>query len=573
MYILGIAGMGTDDMKGHLAAIGHDPSAALIKDGRLIAAAEEERFVRVKHAQGFFPYNAIKFCLEKEGIDITEVDHIVNNFDTNLDFKNQFFSRNLYFNPIRVLKQGIWDRMMYQSYSNNITRLAHFLKKQAKDVPSLIKKFRMIEHHLAHIGNSYYFSGFKDAALITLDAAGENISTICASGRNHNITKLKETYNPDSLGALYALFTEFLGFMPNDGEFKVMGLAAYGSPKMDISDLIEVSNGTFKIDRRVWGTLQLYSKYITDRFGKPKQNTENYTKRDANLAYAIQNLLEETVTKLVEYTVRQTNVDKLCLSGGVALNCKMNGRLLRSGIVSDLFIPPAPADNGTSIGAAMYHYVSLGYKPKQRLEHSYFGPEFSNADILKTLKKLGINKYEYVADISGEAARIIYKGGVLGWFQGRMEFGPRALGNRSILADPRNPHMKDIINETIKFREMFRPFCPSLLKEAADEYLEEAHFSPFMILTFQVPKKKQKEIQAVVHVDGTTRPQTVDKKVNKKFYNLIKIFESYSGVPVVLNTSFNIRGEPIVCTPQDALRTFYTCGMTHLALGNYLIKK
>jgi carbamoyltransferase len=432
----------------------------------------------------------------------------------------------------------------------------------------------MVEHHLSHVGSSFLCSGFKKSNVLSIDCSGEVTSTLLGLATESKITKLKEVYNPNTLGLLYAMFTQFLGFEPDNGEYKVMGLASYGKPGVNMDGLIKVNrNGTFTIKDDIWGSVKHYSDYIINRFGQPKQKGTKYGEREANLAYGIQNLLEKTVLDLIKYMKRETGEDKLCLSGGVALNCKMNGRILASDLVSDLFVPPSPGDGGCAIGSALYFYHNLGYKVKEKMEHAYYGPEFTNDQILEDLKLYGIKDYEYIDDISGECGEIVSKGGIVGWFQGKMEWGPRALGNRSIVADPRNSKIKDKINESIKFREMFRPFCPSMLDKAKEEYLEKAKESPFMILAFQVPEEKRKEIEGVVHVDGSVRPQTVKKEINPRFYKLIESFEEHTSTPIVLNTSFNVRGDPIVCDPRDALRTFYTCGLTHLAIGNYLIKK
>ncbi|MEM7819474.1 MAG: carbamoyltransferase [Candidatus Aenigmatarchaeota archaeon] len=569
LYILGICGQGHAAFD--LSGIGHDPAAALIKDGKLIAAAEEERFIRLKHARGHFPYNAIKFCLDYAGIGIEDIDYIVGNFKPELISK--IYARDKFFKrPLKAMQITIGSKVIKKKYLDCVKRIPYFLKERKELATEIIKKFETVEHHLAHASSAYHVSGFDKSNIITMDACGEATTTLISKGEDGLIKKIRETFIPQSIGGFYSLFTEYLGFEPNDGEYKVMGLAPYGKKCIDVSDLIKVVDGCVVVDQKINGSYYRYSEYVINRFGPPRKKGDVVDERHANIAYAIQERLEEICMDLLKFSLGKIDSKNLCLAGGVALNSKMNGKLLSSGLINNIFIQPAAGDAGTAIGAAFYKYVELGYKPNEKMEHVYYGPEFTNEEIENALK-LSKVKYEFYDDISGICAELIAKGNIVGWFQGRMEWGPRALGNRSILADPRNPKMKDLINQYVKFREEFRPFCPSMLASAAKEYLEGAYPSPFMILTFKVPEEKRREIPAVVHVDGTVRPQTVEKHINERFYNLIKSFEELTSVPVVLNTSFNIAGEPIVCRPIEAIRTFYSCGMDYLAIGNYLIKK
>jgi len=571
MYILGISGIGLNETAVSMA-VGHDPAAALIKDGKIIAAAEEERFIRVKHAPGYFPFNAIKFCLNYAGIDISDVDHITGSYNPDLVFRNAFFPEKYYINPRDGIKSYILWKIYKIKYLNNIKYLSKYFNKSKDESELLTKKFKIIEHHMCHAASAFYCSGFDSSSVLTLDGAGEHISTLIGDARDNKIRKIKETHVPNSWGKFYSMFTEYLGFEPNDAEYKVMGLAPYGKPGVDMKNLVTTKNGTYKMDSRIWGEYRRYSDYIIKRFGRPRYKNETLEQHHKDIAYALQEKLQDEVLKLVEWTVDYTGNKKLSFAGGVAMNSKLNGFLLRNKVISDIFIQPGAGDNGTAIGSALQLYAQLGYNANNRLENVYFGPEFSNEEIKAALDRYQIS-YNNSGDIAGEVASLIADGNIIGWFQGRMEFGARALGCRSILADSTDPEMRDKVNAAIKFREGFRPFCPSMLAEVSKEYLKDLQISPFMILTSEVFEKKIKEIPSVVHIDGTVRPQTVEKKVNPKFYRLIKEFEKKSGVPVILNTSFNIADEPIVCSPKDAIRTFFSSGLDYLAIGDYLVKK
>jgi len=364
-----------------------------------------------------------------------------------------------------------------------------------------------------------------------------------------------------------------------------MGLAPYGSPSYDLSDIIDYSSNLW-LNNDYFGGIAIEvekmafhlktscheEKLFTKRFGKPRKKDGRFNKRYEDIAASVQAKTEEITLKMLSDLSSQYNSRTLLVSGGVGLNCVMNGKLLQSDYIDDIYIQPAASDAGVSIGAAFYLYHKLGYKSDFVMDHAYWGPSYSNEYIKEYLDAHGIH-YEEHDDIAGVSAELIAKGKVLAWFQGRMEMGPRALGNRSILADPRKAEMKDILNFYVKHREPYRPFCPSLLEEAADEYLEDAYPSPFMILTFMVREKKQKEVPAITHVDGTARPQTVSKKINPLYWRLIKSFEEETSVPVIINTSFNIKGQPIVRTPRDAVKTFFNTGIEYLSIGNFLLDK
>jgi len=539
MYYLGISGGITGDFT-------HDPAACLIKDNKIIAIAEEERFVRIKHAHGIFPINAINFCLKQAGIKLKDVDKIGYYINPNLFFKKIFHPKSL----------PHWIKCF---------RMVKYVPKIFKFNFGYLPKINYIEHHLCHVYSSFPLSGFKKGKCFSIDGVGERTSTLISSFGN-GFEKIKEAYDPNSLGRFYGHFTEWLGFKMNNGEGKVMGLASYGKSKYDLTKFIRFKDGIHEVkgNTNLMSSGHLYN-LIVSKFGD--RRIGDIKKIHKDVAASVQDKLEEIILKMVEY--HQTK--NLCLSGGVALNCKMNGKILNSGLIKDIFIQPVASDAGCSIGAAVFMAMKYGNNFK-KMEHVYFGPEYSNEEIEKTLKKCKIN-YEYHDDISGVCAELLEKQNIIGWFQGRMECGPRALGNRSILADPRDVKMKDKINILVKHREQWRPFCPSILDEDKDEYLVNAYESPFMILTFEVLEDKVKDIPAVIHVDNTCRPQTVKKDVNPIYYDLIKEFKKLTGIPLILNTSFNIRGQPIICKPEEALAMFFSEGMDALAMGNFLIKK
>jgi len=382
----------------------------------------------------------------------------------------------------------------------------------------------------------------------------------------------------NSLGRAYSQFTQYLGFKTNNDEYKVMGLASYGKPTYDLSKLIKITKNGYEVEPSYFYNYSFTKrKYDVSKLAKAfgqarKDDNQRIDDRHKNIAASIQKRLEDVGLHLVKKAIEKTNNKNLCLAGGVALNCKMNGEILQSGLIEDIYVQPVANDAGTALGAALELYAKLGYKSKFKMDHVYWGNEYSKEQIEEALKKSKL-KYTYYDDIEGETAKEISKGNIIGWFQGRMEVGPRALGNRSILANPTIKGMDDKVNIEIKFREKWRPFCPSMLESAKEEYLEGAHETPFMILTFNVKKDKRKEIPSVTHIDGTARPQTVRKETNPKYWKLIKSFESESGTPVLMNTSFNIKGDTIVRTPDDAIRTFLNTGMNVLSIGNYMVKK
>jgi len=540
----------------------HDTSATLLQDGKIIAAAEEERFVRVKHAHGFFPYNAIKFCLSKANIKPSDIDYV-----------------GYFLNPIKFLPSIVPNLTIFGSFKNWLKDTYSILPIKQRFLLRLRKtgikpkKIFYVEHHMCHAASTAMLSGFKKSMVLTLDGRGEHITTGAWLYNNGDFELLFNKKFPDSIGYLYQFVTEYLGFKPNDAEWKVMGLAPYGTPKFNLSKLIKIKkNGDFKLNRRYFPYFGCYkvSQFAKDVRVPQRVPESNLTEFHKNMAASIQKVTEDLAIKLLEHLISVSGTKNLCIAGGVGLNCKMNKKLRETGLIDHIFIQPAANDSGTSLGAALWVCRELGIKTQDKMEHVYYGKGYSNKQIEKILKVCNL-KYEPYDDIAGVAAKLVSRGKIIGWFQGRFEFGPRALGNRSIIADPRFAKIKDRVNAVVKYREPWRPFAPSILAEDMDKYLEDPYPSPFMILTFNA--KRKDEIPAVVHIDSTTRPQTVERKTNPIYHKLISDFKKITGVPVIFNTSFNVRGQPIVNTPHEALQTFFTTGMDALVLGNYLIKK
>ena len=514
---------------------GHDPSACLVKDNKILAFAEEERFNRYKHSFSLFPRYAVKYCLDHAGITINDVV-IGFNFD-----------------PKKFRKGAITPRKMIG---------AKIAEQQMRNMTRLVKFYfggdtqqNYIAHHLTHAYSSFPLSGMKSGHSFNLDAVGERTSTMLGRFDEENFTQLVDSEH--SLGYFYARFTQWLGFDAVEGEGTVMGLAPYGKPVHDLSDFARPSGKLFLSKPE-------YAE-ILKRFGSRRYGPVEDIHRD--VAASVQDTLEKIMIHLSE----QYSSDNLVVAGGVALNCVANGRLVEEGHVKNVFIQPAAGDSGGSIGAAVYLAMQDGHK-FDKMEHIYYGPSFSDAEIKKVLDSCGV-KYSYHKDIAGVAAEMVAKNKIIGWFQGRMEGGPRALGNRSILANPTNPKMKDILNSRVKHREPWRPFCPSLLNEDRAKYFSSDKESPFMILAFHVKEEMQKEIPAVVHIDGTARPQTVKRSQNPLYYKFLRNMKKETGHGVVINTSFNVKGEPVVCKPDDAVRCFFGTGLDALCIGNYLVKK
>jgi carbamoyltransferase len=569
MKILGLA-----------APFGHDASAALIIDGKIVAAAEEERFTRKKHASGQLPIHAVQFCLKTAQIKPEEIDVVAYPWSLKIlrEKRWEYFRRIFFTNPSCAYKKFFRNREEYLGQIDFISRtLESFGLNLSKT------KIEWVEHHLAHAASSFYLSGFIEAAILSIDGGGEITSTLLGSANGEGIKKIKEILEPDSLGNFYSTMTDYLGFQREDGEYKVMGMAPYGDPKKTNFDHIlwwDDRKKTYRCnDAYVWVKRtdrfrpdKVYSKKMVREFG-PERTGDDLSEPYIHYAAATQAKLEEMALRLVDVYLNQrlSKHKSLCFAGGCALNVSLNRKLLEHPLIERLWVQPASHDAGGSLGAAAYAAAKYG-DVLQPMEHVYLGPEFSNSEIESAIKKSDFS-FEYVQDICEKVASMLAQGGIVGWFQGRMEWGPRALGNRSILGNPTIRGTNDKINTIIKFREKWRPFCPSILKDFAPDILGSSHPAPFMTLAFKVASHWKNRISETVHVDGTCRPQVVDEETNPKYHRLIKLFYQKTGIPVVINTSLNRRGEPMACSPQDALLIFKESGLPFLAIGDFLIKK
>ncbi len=548
----------------------HDSSACIARDGEVLFAVAEERLSRVKH-DARFPLLAIRGCLDFAGVRADEVDFICQGWPR---------PRAGFLHDLRCYatgKQPADSRALLNSTRHFVSmwhqRSGENRFRQTFGSASR-PEFRLTDHHLAHAISAYAFSGFDDAAILVIDGRGAWEATSIWRGRDGRIEHVQTIPWPNSLGLFYAQFTQYLGFEPYSDEWKVMGLAPYGKPGVDLSEFISTEEDSYRVATRLLiGKDSAPTAAIEARLGPKRAPESEISDRYKDVAFAVQDACEQAMLKLAASAVAKTGCRNLCLAGGVALNSKANGKVLTSGLVDRFFVQPAAGDDGVCLGAALAPYLDSGGKlPLRKMRHAYWGPASSDAEIEKALQTYKI-RYRSVDDPARAAAELLASGKILGWFQGRMEFGPRALGGRSILADPRDPEMTAKVNNAVKFREWWRPFAPSMLAESAGEYLESATDSPFMILTAQVKPEKRSVIPAITHVDGSARPQTVERDANPLYWKLICEFGGLTGVPVVMNTSFNLRGEPIVCTPTDAIRTFFSSGMDALAIGSFLVEK
>ena len=553
-----------------LNTFAHDTAAALLVDGEPVAFVEEERLNREKHTKEF-PDQSIQFCLDTAGIGMRDVDVVAFSHQAGVDFRRGAVDAIKRLpNPLALKRLGA------QSYVDlNLARKQQaFIKRWA-----FRGKTVNVGHHLSHAASTFFASGFDEAAVLTLDRGGDFLSTTMGRGRDNKLFTDREVRNPDSLGEVYTAVTWWLGFLPNCDEGKVMGLAPYGQDRFakDFRDLIRFTNdGSFEVNLE-WFRYQLEGGYLSQKFldayGQPRQKKEAITKHHEDIAYAVQDLTEEAglhVTRALHAATGSTN---LALSGGVALNSVMNARLLNETPFENLFIQAAAGDAGNALGAALYVWHHLMDRPREwKMTHPFLGPEPSDADYKHAVETSGLS-FREVQDPAAEAARLLADSKIVGFFEGRAEVGPRALGARSILADPRKAEMKDIVNARVKHREPFRPFAPAVLDEEGGKYFENYATNPFMLLVLPVKKDKQAAIPAVTHVDGTGRLQSVTKDGFPYFYKLIEEFRNLTGVPVVLNTSFNVMGEPIVNSPEEAIHDFKETGMDALLVGPYLTEK
>ena len=594
MYILGIS------------AFYQDSAACVIREGEIIAAAQEERFTRKKHDAGF-PHKAIQYCLKHAGISANQIENIVFYEKPFLKFE-RLLETYLAFAPKGFKSfstaMPIWIKDKLFQKSNLVREIASSLDKNINWTERLL----FSEHHLSHAASAYYPSPFESAAILTLDGVGEWTTTSLAHGKGSDLNVLKEIHFPHSLGLLYSAFTHYTGFKVNSGEYKVMGLAPYGEPRF--ADLIKenllniADDGSFQLDMSYFdyatGLTMTNEKFHELFEGQPRIPESEITQRDMDLAASIQKVTEEVILKLAKDVAQETGERNLCLAGGVALNCVANGILLREGIFDEIWIQPTAGDAGGALGAALstwyLHHQNERTVAEERdgMKGAYLGPEFSDAEIEAELIAYGaIYKKCSENELIDHVAAALLEEKAIGWMQGRMEFGPRALGGRSIIADPRSKLMQKQLNLKVKYRESFRPFAPSVLREDVGEWFEQDTDSPYMLFVSDVKKNKRRkmseaekalfgieklnvprsDVPAITHVDFSARIQTVHADTNPQFHAVISKFKQKTGCPIVVNTSFNIRGEPIVCTPTDAYKCFMGTELDVLAIGNFLLHK
>jgi len=565
-------------------ALSHDPSAALYIDGQLVAAAEEERFIRDKHAKNRMPLEATRFCLQWAGIQPDAIDVVAVPFaPIGLSSPARWhYARRYWYAPDRSLDVLFNGNRRYRRYVAGIREMLEGLGFHWDKLD-----FEPVEHHLAHASSCYHLSGFKDkTAIMGIDGKGEYATTFFGYGENGNIHKIKEFYDPDSLGGLYGAITEYLGFEMLDGEYKVMGMAPYGDPdKYDLSRLVSLHKGELRVDTRLANVIGLrrykengkgfyFSPRLVEWLG-PRREGDVADEPYIHYAAAIQKLYEDISLQLMDYylgdIIRETGL--LAFSGGGALNVKLNQKIIARPEVKELFVQPASGDSGTAVGAASYASVQRGV-PVEKMRHVYLGPAYSNEQVIAACDAHPQDvQFSVIDNVPGEIAALLAAGNPVAWFQGRMEFGPRALGARSILGCPSVAGVADRINEQIKFRERWRPFCPSMLDRVSKEMFKVDHPAPFMTFTFEVNEAWKTRVPEVVHEDGTARGQALQREYNPRYYALIETLEELTGNGVVLNTSLNRRGEPVVCTPTDALNMFFGSDLQYLVMEDVLCVK
>ncbi|NYT69331.1 carbamoyltransferase family protein [Pusillimonas noertemannii] len=565
----------------------HDCSAALVRDGTVLAAAEEERFTRIKHGKRpvpfsawQLPYHAIDYCLAEAGCRLAEVDHIAYAFDPRL-LTSEMAAEGEFTLPLepsaRPTNKGSPWEPLFLSYIVNAPRqlkdgVPHHLQDRFRGVTleRILERWHFVEHHLAHEASAFLASPFEDAAVLTMDGRGERASTSYGHFRAGHYDRLKQINLPHSLGLLYEDVTRYLGFLHSSDEYKVMALASYGRP-------VHVEEFRHIVQTDGHGGYRLEPSHLERRFGPGRERGESFDESHMDIAHSLQQVLEETVLEMAGWLHEATNADNLCMAGGVALNCVMNARLADEGPFRNVWVQPAAGDAGTSLGAALwvdFHARESGLR-KWVMDHAYLGPGYGNEEIEAFLERSGI-RYRRLDDVAGAAAGLLAQEKVLGWFQGRMEFGPRALGARSILASPRDARMQGRLNE-LKDREDFRPVAPVVLQEKAHEWFDsrgrDRITAPFMLFVYDVLPERAAQIPAVRHTDGTARVQTVESRQHPLLHRLLCEFDALTGVPVLVNTSFNTRGEPVVCSVRDALECFWTSPLDALVIGDYLVEK
>ena len=526
-------------------------AAALLVDGQLAAFAEEERFTRQKHAPRSFPRRAMDYCLQSAGLALDEVDAIA------IGMENHW----------STVLPNLWP---LQPPGFALAKIQRNFKQIARGNAQLPfsrrdRRVSFCNHHLSHVASSFYLSGFERANFISLDGSGGGESGMLGWGEGTRLHVEHRVTNAGSWGVLYEMITDALGFRAHSHEGKTMGLAAFGEPDVDRFEFIDWGQPIPRIDRHAM--LRFVRGLVRRGADEP------FTQAHKDLAATVQAALERAMLQMARHLVERSGSRALCLSGGVALNCSSNGKLLQSGVLDDIYIQPASSDAGVSLGAAVLRHVQVtGTRPGFRFEHAYWGPEYPDEAIEAVLSESKI-AYRRLSDIETHTAKLLALGHIVGWFQGRMEVGPRALGARSILADPALPGIKDRVNAQVKHREMWRPFAPSMREEIIGDYVKGPYESPFMILAFHAREERMDDFAAATHVDGTARVQGVKRHTNPRYYRLLEAFERETGRGVLLNTSFNGAEEPLVCSPRDALRTFYCSGMGALAIGSFLVEE
>ena len=588
-----------------LSAFYHDSAAALIIDGKIIAAAQEERFTRKKHDSSY-PFHAVEYVLKESKLKLNEIDYIVfyekpflkfeRLLETYVSFAPKGFKSFCMSMPIWLKDKLFQKKILFDELKNHDEKFKN------------IDKIYFSEHHFSHAASAYYPSPFNDATILTLDGVGEWATTTAAKGENNNLDILKEIHFPDSVGLLYSAFTYYTGFKVNSGEYKVMGLAPYGEDKFKNIILDEVidlkDDGTFKLNMKYFDyaiDLKMTNENFSQLFGKPVRNpeSEKLTQFHMDVAASIQSATEEIVLRLVKSLSKENDSKNLCMAGGVALNCVANGKIVRENIFKNVWIQPAAGDAGGALGAALGLWHKELEKERllpieDKMKGSYLGPDFNNSEIENVFKKIGATYNKFSEDeMLKIASEELAKEKTIGWFQGRMEFGPRALGSRSIIADPRSARMQKNLNLKVKFRESFRPFAPSVTREDLSKWFDLNCDSPYMLLVANIKEDKKiemteseeklfgidklnikrSEIPAITHVDYSARIQTVHKETNSRYYKLIKNFQKITNCPVLVNTSFNVRGEPIVCSVEDAYRCFMGTDLDMLVCGDFILHK
>lgn len=599
-----------------ISAFYHDSAAAITVGGKVIAAAQEERFTRDKHTPDF-PKNAVEYCLQEAGLTLNELDAVVFYDKPFLKFERLLetyyaFAPKGFLSFIKAIPVWLNEKIFLKKLiTDHLKEIGPFDKKKVK--------LLFPEHHLSHAASAFFVSPYKHSAILTIDGVGEWSTASIALGDGNNIKLLKELDFPHSVGLLYSAFTYFLGFTVNSGEYKLMGLAPYGSPEdQQTKDFVETikkylvdikEDGSIWLDQKYFnyatGLRMVYDKKWEALFGFPRREDENDLKQHhCNLALAIQQVTEEIVVKMAKEAKRITNSDYLCMAGGVALNCVANGKLLKENIFKEIYIQPAAGDAGGALGAALAASYMYFEEPRvfneldpsfDTMSGSYLGPDYSDKEIEQTcrLLKAVYNRYSNLDEMYSFVASKLAEGSVVGWFQGRMEFGPRSLGNRSILGDARNPEMQRKLNLKIKYREGFRPFAPSVLAEDVNKYFDLDSVSPYMLIVAPVKEERRKvlpenfhqmdlwdklyyqrsDVQSITHLDFSARIQTVHQSTNPRYWGLINEFKNQTSYGLLVNTSFNVRGEPIVCTPHDAFRCFMSTEMDILVINNYVFEK